>query len=96
LTGEGLEELRRAIIDKLGLLNEPSDCPVVSLRQVTELKQALRSSLLASDELKAGPEHVVIAANQLRSAAEALGRIVGRVYSDDLLDVIFGHFCVGK
>ena len=96
VTGEGLDELRRAIIDKLGLLNEPSDCPVVSLRQVTELKQALRSSLLASDELKAGPEHVVIAANQLRSAAEALGRIVGRVYSDDLLDVIFGHFCVGK
>jgi tRNA U34 5-carboxymethylaminomethyl modifying GTPase MnmE/TrmE len=29
-------------------------------------------------------------------AAEALGRIVGRTYTDDLLDTIFSRFCVGK
>jgi tRNA U34 5-carboxymethylaminomethyl modifying GTPase MnmE/TrmE len=32
----------------------------------------------------------------MRSAAEALGRILGKVYSEDLLDALFSRFCVGK
>jgi tRNA U34 5-carboxymethylaminomethyl modifying GTPase MnmE/TrmE len=32
----------------------------------------------------------------LREAAEALGRITGRIFSDDLLDTVFARFCVGK
>jgi tRNA modification GTPase len=39
---------------------------------------------------------LVLAANELRVAAEALGRITGRCYSEDLLDTIFSRFCVGK
>ncbi|MCL2104300.1 MAG: hypothetical protein FWH21_04495, partial [Kiritimatiellaeota bacterium] len=42
------------------------------------------------------PPDLVIAPNHLREAAEALGRIIGRVYADDLLDTIFSRFCVGK
>ena len=38
----------------------------------------------------------VLAANALRQAAEAIGRIVGKTYSDDLLDELFSRFCVGK
>ena len=38
----------------------------------------------------------VFCAQSLRAAAEALGTITGRVYSDDLLDIIFSRFCVGK
>ena len=37
-----------------------------------------------------------VAANGVRTAAEHIGRIVGKTYSDDLLDVIFSRFCVGK
>jgi tRNA modification GTPase len=39
---------------------------------------------------------LVLAANELRLAAEALGRITGRCYTEDLLESIFSRFCVGK
>ena len=39
---------------------------------------------------------VVLAAEELRSAVRSLGRIVGRVDVEDLLDVIFRDFCIGK
>ena len=39
---------------------------------------------------------VVLAAEELRSALTSLGRIVGRVDSEALLDVIFRDFCIGK
>lgn len=32
----------------------------------------------------------------LRSASDSLGRLTGRIDVDDLLDVIFGEFCIGK
>ena len=35
-------------------------------------------------------------AEELRLAARALGRLTGRVDVDDILDVIFRDFCVGK
>ncbi|MCE9523741.1 MAG: tRNA uridine-5-carboxymethylaminomethyl(34) synthesis GTPase MnmE, partial [Alphaproteobacteria bacterium] len=37
-----------------------------------------------------------LAAEDLRIAARALGRITGRVDVEDLLDVIFREFCIGK
>ena len=36
------------------------------------------------------------AANEVRTAAECLGKIVGKTYSDDLLEALFSRFCVGK
>ncbi len=39
---------------------------------------------------------VTLAAEDLRLAATALGRITGRVDVEDLLDVIFSEFCIGK
>ncbi len=38
----------------------------------------------------------VLAAEDVRLAARALGRITGRVDVEDLLDVIFSSFCIGK
>jgi len=35
-------------------------------------------------------------AEELRLAARALGRITGRIDAEDLLDVIFRDFCIGK
>jgi tRNA modification GTPase len=33
---------------------------------------------------------------ELRDAVDHLGRIVGAVYTDDILDRIFSRFCIGK
>jgi tRNA modification GTPase len=37
-----------------------------------------------------------MAAEDLRLAARSLGRITGRVDVDEILDVIFHEFCIGK
>ena len=43
------------------------------------------------DELPAS-----VAATHVRSAADALGELIGGIYVDDVLDVVFRSFCVGK
>jgi tRNA modification GTPase len=37
-----------------------------------------------------------LVAEELRSASHSLGRLMGRVDVEDVLDVIFREFCVGK
>lgn len=39
---------------------------------------------------------VVLAAEELRQAAGALGRITGRVDVEEVLEVVFREFCIGK
>ena len=95
-TGEGLEALKAAMGHALGLDAESHGQPVTSLRHVSELRRAVEQGKAAVAALAGGPDRMVIAAGHLREAAEALGRIVGRVYSDDLLERIFSRFCVGK
>ena len=40
--------------------------------------------------------HEDLFAEELRAAAHALGRLTGRVDVEDLLEVIFRDFCIGK
>jgi tRNA modification GTPase len=51
------------------------------------LRRALAAPLAAQEDLLA---------EELRAAAQALGRLTGRVDVEDVLDVIFRDFCVGK
>jgi tRNA modification GTPase len=51
------------------------------------LRRALTPSLSGQDDL---------VAEELRTAATALGRLTGRVDVEDILDVIFRDFCIGK
>ena len=44
----------------------------------------------------AGPAGEELIAEELRLAARALGRLTGRVDVEDVLDVIFRDFCIGK
>jgi tRNA modification GTPase len=51
------------------------------------LRRALAPGLSGREDLLA---------EELRLAARALGRLTGRVDVDDILDVIFRDFCIGK
>lgn len=44
----------------------------------------------------AGSQDVVLGAEELRYAAQAVGRISGTVDVEDVLDVVFREFCIGK
>jgi len=37
-----------------------------------------------------------LVASELRRSLEALGQVVGAIYTDDILDLVFGRFCIGK
>ena len=58
-------------------------------------RDALEQSVDALSRF-AGASEEALAAEDLRLAARALGRITGRVEVDDILDVIFRDFCIGK
>jgi len=48
-----------------------------------------RATLLAQDPLE-------LSALELRLAVNAIGEIVGKTSTEDLLDSIFSQFCIGK
>jgi tRNA modification GTPase len=61
-----------------------------------ESVQSAESSLKRAAELvlaRGGNELVAV---ELRGALDEIGSVVGAVYTDDLLDCIFGTFCIGK
>ena len=89
-TGDGLELLREAILRKITALWTGSLVPNRA-RQVDALKDT--SNFIA--EALNGTE-LDLRAESLRAAASALGRITGRVDVEQLLDVIFSQFCIGK
>lgn len=41
-------------------------------------------------------QDTVLAAEELRSAVRSIGRITGRVDVEEILDVLFSDFCIGK
>ena len=93
-TGEGLEALKDAIarkLDEMAADGAEENGADVTLRQ----KELL---VKASDALKQAASAVdwAVAANDVRTAAEHIGRIVGKTYSDDLLDALFSRYCIGK
>lgn len=48
------------------------------------------------EEAFQGNQDLAIAAHQLRMALRCIGQITGSVSTEDVLDVIFRDFCIGK
>ena len=52
--------------------------------------------LQRSEQALSMDESLELVAMDLRIAVEAIGEIVGRTSTEDLLDKIFSQFCIGK
>ena len=59
------------------------------------MSSARAATRRASEALRAG-ETLDLVAMDLRIAVNAVGEIVGKTTTEDLLDMIFSRFCVGK
>jgi len=90
-SGEGLAELRAAILEALGWRADAS--PVMARERHVAALQTAAGHLARAAASGAAPE---LLAEELRLAGDALGSITGRVAADDLLGEIFGRFCIGK
>jgi tRNA modification GTPase len=95
-TGEGLAELGRAIASTLrSSLSESSATTGTAARCGESLTRAAESLARAAETLRLGLGDELVAID-LRQTLEDLGRVVGAVVTDDLLDRIFRRFCIGK
>ena len=93
-TGEGLDALRGAIAAELARRADEG-------RADSSLGEGFSggdaAALAKSRAALAAPSRdLVLLANALRAAAEALGAAIGAEYSSDLIDALFSRFCVGK
>ena len=91
-TGAGIGAFEGWLEDWVRTAVRPGEAVLVSqLRHRQALAAALDDidSALATDDL-------VLRAESLRLASRALGRITGAVAVEDVLDAIFGRFCIGK
>ncbi len=97
-TGDGVEALLAALTDRVSGLMETSASPAPALTRVRhrEALEECRGALERVLAAKSGAGKPELAAEDLRLAARALGRITGRVDVDEVLDVIFREFCIGK
>jgi len=71
-----------------------SEAPLATRARHRYFLNEAHACLIKAVELKHLPEE--LRAEDLRQAADALGRITGRIDVEDLLDVIFRDFCIGK
>ncbi|TWB10199.1 tRNA modification GTPase trmE [Rhizobium sp. ERR 1071] len=93
-TGSGLAELHNLLRQDLQARSGALSLALPSrLRHRTLLAESLDAIEAALGSEDRGLD---IRAEYLRRAATSLGRITGRVDVEDLLDVIFSEFCIGK
>jgi tRNA modification GTPase len=96
LTGEGLDELRGAILAQLGASGSVADRGALNnLRQQEAVSAALAAMRTAEAANAAGLPHELILVD-LHAALAALDSLTGTTTADDILGRIFSTFCIGK
>lgn len=97
-TGQGLDELAAAMRATLETVEAEtaSDVVATTAARCRECLRLAGESLATALELTdAGGGDELIAA-EIRNALNELGKIVGAVCTDDILDRVFSSFCIGK
>jgi tRNA modification GTPase len=97
LTGAGLADLRRALLERAGWHASPQgDVFIARTRHVQALRRT-QEHVTAALALAARADAALdLLAEELRLAHHVLGEITGRWSADALLGEIFGRFCIGK
>jgi tRNA modification GTPase len=97
LTGAGLEALKDAIKQRVwsGDIRAEMLQVMINSRHQEALKRAREAALRAAEALR-NDLPLELGAMDLRIAVNAVGEIVGKTSTEDLLDSIFSQFCIGK
>ncbi len=93
-TKQGLDQLEKFLADYFKNIEQESE-------QITRLrhKNALEEALTAFDRAEnafCAQASLELVVEDLRRAIDSLRELVGEIYSEDLLDIIFSEFCIGK
>lgn len=96
LTGEGLPELQKEIMSRITRQNlRPENTIAINTRHRDCLRRALEACDRAQTALDQtlSPEYVAV---DLNEALQAVGEVIGAVGVEQILDSVFGQFCIGK
>jgi tRNA modification GTPase len=97
LTGAGVEALKDAVKNLVWSGAIPAEMlpAMINSRHQAALARAREAALRSVVALKAD-QSLELVAMDLRIATNAVGEIVGKTTTEDLLDSIFSQFCIGK
>jgi len=97
VTRVGLDELRGKIVSSIneGMPDLTSGQVVTSARHKYCLDQAGDCVKRAVERVYSGESDEIVAF-ELRQAADKLGEITGKVYTEEILGQVFSRFCIGK
>jgi tRNA modification GTPase len=96
LTGEGLPELQRQILSRITKQNlRPESAVAINTRHRDCLRRALESCDRARGAMdqRLSVEYLAV---DLNDALRAVGEVIGTVDVEQILDSVFGQFCIGK
>ena len=97
LRGEGIEELKSTVLRHvIGGDFVPGDLPIITNVRHDDALRRARTALthaIASLDAKMPSELIAL---DLRGSLDAVGEIVGKTTTEDILDRIFSQFCIGK
>lgn len=96
-TGQGIEDLKDAIKDVAwsGEIKAEMLEVMINSRHQDALSRARGGTVRTVEALRAGHTLELVALD-LRIAVNAIGEVVGKTTTEDLLDSIFSQFCIGK
>lgn len=93
----GIDKLEERIYNKVwsGKVYSSNEVMVNNIRHKSAIESAVEALFRAEDGItrNISPE---FAASDIRRCADSLGEITGETYTDNVLDVIFSKFCIGK
>jgi len=97
LTGQGIEGLKDAVKDLAwsGEIKAEALETMINSRHQDALKRGREATQQAIEALRTDHSLELVALD-LRAGANAIGEIVGKTTTEDLLDSIFSQFCIGK
>ena len=97
LSGDGIESLKDAIKELVwgGQVRAEMLEVMINSRHQDAINRARASTVRTAEALRAD-ESLDLVAVDLHAAVNAVGEVVGKTTTEDLLDSIFSQFCIGK
>lgn len=96
IDGHGIGELKTLVLESISrTIDSDEGVVVTNVRHRNSLVSALENLVNAQTSLDEHKSNEFIALD-LRIAGDKLGEIIGEVRSEDILNNIFSHFCIGK
>jgi tRNA modification GTPase len=96
-SGAGMTELRQRISQTIAQIDaEEIGSTIGTAARCSQTIHLARHAIEAAIELTENQSGHEFVSAELRTAAQCIGEVTGEIYNEDILDRVFGRFCIGK